>query len=240
MSNQVLADALRNIPPEVAVPPSAAERVAGALREQIVDGALRSGTRLTEETIGSALGCSRNTIREAFALLLAERLAVREPNRGVFVATPSSANVRDLYATRRLIEPAAVEHGPSFSTDAVARLRAVVDRAQASREDGDTGAVARANQEFHRGLAQLSGSRHIDHLMEGVLTEMRLVFHLMDDDSRFHESYLDRNAEIVGRLEQGDRVAAAVLLRDYLADAEEHLLTALGSDTGHPGAPRPS
>ena len=228
VSNQTLTEALRRIPSHAIVLPSAAERVATALREQIVDGALRSGTRLTEETISAALGYSRSTIREAFALLITERVAVREPHRGVFVATPTPTDVRDLYATRRLIEPAAVEHGPAFFDDAVAGLRAIVDGAQTAREHGDIGGVARANQEFHRGLAMFSGSEHIDDLMQGVLTEMRLVFHLMDDDSSFHESYLDRNDAIVRQLGIGDRVGAAAALRAYLDDAESHLLVALG------------
>src|SRR5688500_8822772 len=74
-------------------PPSAAERVAEVLSEQIVQGQLRSGTRLTEESIATALGVSRNTVREAFALLTSERIVVREPNRGVFVASPGPDDV---------------------------------------------------------------------------------------------------------------------------------------------------
>ena len=228
MPNRVLSEALRQIPPYAAVQPSAAERVAHVLREQIVDGALRSGTRLTEETIGAALGFSRNTIREAFALLIAERLAAREPNRGVFVATPTAEDIRDLYAARQLIEPAAVQHAPGCTDEALGRLRAIVDSARAARERGDAAAVAQGNQEFHRALVRLGGSRRIDHLMEGVLAEMRLVFHLMGDDSGFHEPYLDRNDAILGDLERGDRTGAAEALRAYLADAEQHLLTVLG------------
>lgn len=229
--NSALSAALRLVPAHVAPQPSAAERVANALRERIVDGALRSGTRLTEETIGSALGFSRNTIREAFVLLVSERLAVREPNRGVFVATPSAADVRDLYATRRLVEPAALEHGPALSDDAVRRLREIVVAARAARDTGDTAGVAQGNQEFHRAIARLGGSRRLDHLMEGALAEMRLVFHQMDNEQDFHAPYLDRNDEIVQLLERGDRAGAAGALRAYLADAEEHLTTALGTST---------
>jgi DNA-binding GntR family transcriptional regulator len=227
VANRALSEALRQIPARVSVQPSAAERVADVLREQIVNGALRSGTRLTEETIGAALGFSRNTIREAFALLIAERLAAREPNRGVFVATPTASDIRDLYATRQLIEPAALEHGPGFSDAAVVRLREVVDAARACRENADPAGIAQGNQEFHRTVVQLAGSRRVDHLMEGVLAEMRLVFHLMGDDPGFHEAYLDRNEAIIRLLEAGDRAGAAAALRDYLSDAEEHLLGAL-------------
>lgn len=229
MPDRVLSEALRLISPRLSAQPSAAERVADALREQIVDGALRAGTRLTEETIGSALGFSRNTIREAFVLLISERLAVREPNRGVFVATPTSADIHDLYAARRLIEPGALEHGPGFTDETVSRLREIVDTARAARDRGDTAGIAQGNQQFHRAVARIGGSRHIDHLMEGVLAEMRLVFHAMDNDSSFHEPYLDRNDAIVRLLERGDRAGAATALRAYLTDAEHHLVDALAT-----------
>lgn len=223
-----LPDALGRISRGRTAAPSAAERVGDALREQIVDGALRSGTRLTEDTISTALGFSRNTIREAFALLAAERLVVREPHRGVFVATPTATDVRDLYDARLVLEPAALEHGLGYAEDTPQRLRAVVDAALAARAQGATASVAQANQEFHREVARLSGSRRVDALMESVLAEMRLVFHLMDDDSGFHEPYLDRNVEIVDVLEARGRATAATSLRAYLLDARDHLIGVLG------------
>lgn len=209
--------------------PSAAERVGSALRQQIVDGALRSGTRLTEDTISTALGFSRNTIREAFALLAAERLVVREPNRGVFVATPTLADVTDLYAVRLVVEPTSLEHGPGLHVGTAAELAGIVEGARAAREAGDVAGIAQSNQEFHRAIARLSQSRRVDQLMEASLAEMRLVFHLMDNDAGFHEPYLDRNAAIIRLLEEEGRAAAAAVLRTYLADARDHLLEALGA-----------
>lgn len=233
VSQDVLARALQRIPDGRAPQQSAAERVADALREQIVDGALESGTRLTEETISATLGFSRNTIREAFALLIAERLAVREIHRGVFVAAPTADDIRDLYATRQIIEPAALEHGPGYSHEVVARLRGILETALEARRAGQHAGVAQGNQVLHRTIARMAGSARVQLLMEGVLAEMRLVFHLVDNDPRFHEPYLDRNEEIVRLLERGDRAAAAAALRAYLSDAEQQLLSAHAA--GRPG-----
>ncbi|WP_347350983.1 GntR family transcriptional regulator [Intrasporangium sp.] len=234
MSNDGLAAALQHLG-HLAAAPSASERVADVLRRQIVDGAIRSGTRLTEETISARIGFSRNTIREAFGVLVAERLAVREPNRGVFVATPSRADVTDLYATRQLVEPAAVEYGPGCSPAAVAELRAIVEQAREGRDGGHPEVVAEANQHFHLALTRIGRSARAEQLMRGVLTEMRLVFHLMDDDARFHEPYLERNARIVDLLERGRRAEAAATLREYLADAERQLLAAIDAGGGDGG-----
>lgn len=59
------------------------------------------------EAIGRALGVSRNTLREAFALLSHERLAVHHMNRGVFVPTLTRQDVSDIYTLRGLIEGSA-------------------------------------------------------------------------------------------------------------------------------------
>ena len=67
---------------------STADRVAHLLREQITDGRLAPGDRVPEEELGRAAKVSRNTIREAFRLLINERLLVHEFNRGVFVRKP--------------------------------------------------------------------------------------------------------------------------------------------------------
>lgn len=82
--------------------------VAQKLRAAIMDGRLRPGAKLSEQSLGEALGVSRNTLREAFAALGAERIITRIPNRGVFVAKPSFADVQEMYRIRRVLEPAAL------------------------------------------------------------------------------------------------------------------------------------
>src|SRR6478752_4044104 len=88
--------------------PSVADRVAAELRLQLAEGLLLPGARLTESTIAEDLGVSRNTVREAFAELAAERLVVRHPNRGVFVARLEAGDIHDVYTVRRAIEVSAI------------------------------------------------------------------------------------------------------------------------------------
>src|SRR3954451_16364974 len=87
---------------------STAERVSDILRSRIAEGYFPPGTRLSEDSIGGALGVSRNTLREAFRLLTHERLLAHELNRGVFVRVPSIEDVVDIYRVRKIIECAAV------------------------------------------------------------------------------------------------------------------------------------
>lgn len=203
-----------------------AERVADAVREEVTEGRLRPGARLPEQALCAALGVSRNTVREALSQLVAERVLVREPNRGVFVARPDRAAVRDVYRARRLIEPAAVRHGEAFGPAGVAAVRAAVVEGRGAADGDDWVAVASANQHFHRALVALAGSPRLDQQMALLLAEMRLVFHRMSGVREFHEPYLSRNDVIAGLLEAGDRAVAATEITAYLRAAEEQLLAA--------------
>lgn len=203
---------------------SIAERVADAVREYIVEGHLRPGARLPEQWITSKLDVSRNTAREAMSQLVIERVLVREPNRGVFVARPDRAAVREIYRARRAIEPGAVRYGDG-DADGVAAVRAAVDEGRHAAGDGRWDDLASANQHFHRALVALAGSPRLDQQMALLLAEMRLVFHLKPGVREFHEPYLGRNAHICDLLEAGNRAAAADAVADYLHAAEEHLLS---------------
>ncbi|MFJ1733969.1 GntR family transcriptional regulator [Streptomyces sp. NPDC088254] len=197
---------------------STAERVADILRSRIAEGYFPPGTRLSEDSIGGALGVSRNTLREAFRLLTHERLLVHELNRGVFVRVLTVEDVEDIYRTRALVECAVVRGlgEPPYRLD---RLRAAVTEGDVAAAGNDWKELGTANIHFHEELVALAGSARTDELMRGVFAELRLAFHVVDDPHRLHEPYLARNRQILRALESGDRGAAEELLVVYLHDS---------------------
>ncbi|MFF0557551.1 GntR family transcriptional regulator [Streptomyces sp. NPDC004266] len=204
---------------------STAERVADILRTRIAEGYFPPGVRLSEENIGGALGVSRNTLREAFRLLTHERLLVHELNRGVFVRVLAVGDVDDIYRTRRLVE-CAVVRGLGQPPFAVEGLAAAVAEGEAAARAADWTGVSTANIHFHRELVALAGSARTDELMRGVLAELRLAFHVVDDPRALHEPYLRRNREILDALRAGERASAERLLARYLDDSRTRVAAA--------------
>lgn len=204
---------------------STAERVAAILRTRIIEGYFPPGTRLAEDAIGSALGVSRNTLREAFRLLSHERLLTHELNRGMFVRSLTVEDVVDLYRVRRFVECGVIRivTGPHPGLAVVA---AAVDDGENALGGSEWQALGTANLKFHQALVALAGSPRTDELMSGILAELRLVFHVMIDPQRFHEPYLARNRQILQQLRRGDGPAAAEELDVYLRDAENQLVQA--------------
>ena len=204
---------------------STAERVADILRTRIIEGYFPPGTRLSEQTIVTELGISRNTLREAFRLLTHERLLLHELHRGASVRKLSVEDVVDLYRVRKAVECAAVRQLVA-GHPGIARIEQAVADGERAAAEGDWSHVGTANLRYHQAIVALAESPRLDELMRGVLAELRLVFHVMADPRRFYEPYLARNREILTRIQSGEASAADRMLADYLADAEHQLVDA--------------
>ena len=200
--------------------------VAAVLRSRIAAGDLPPGTKLSEQQLAASLQVSRNTLREAFTILASESIVTRYPNRGVFVASPGTGAVREIYQMRRILEPAAVLWGPELD---LARFDAVIREGEEAKSRGNIPDMATANQNFHQTVVSMSGSPHLQQAMSCLLAEMRLVFHAMSTKPDFHIRYADENAVFVELLRAGRRSEAAHALRGYLDAAEADLLEHLES-----------
>src|SRR5438105_3602126 len=95
--------------PSVVQLPTVVERAAGVIRDSIFEGRFAPGTALPESALARALEVSRNTVREAFRMLMGEHLLTYEPHRGVAVRSLTADDVRDIYRLRRMHEVTAID-----------------------------------------------------------------------------------------------------------------------------------
>jgi DNA-binding GntR family transcriptional regulator len=202
-----------------------APRLAEEIRDKLIAGELKPGQRLSEAALSGGLDVSRNSLREAFRLLTKEGLLRHEPNRGVFVATPSMSSIIDIYRVRRMLECQAVAKAyPNHP--AVARMRAAVTRAKAARDAKAWGTVGSENMVFHAAIVDLADSQRLSAFYAQIAAELRLSFGLLDDPELLHAPYVDLNAAILEKLEAGMTAEAAVALEAYLAQSERTVLAA--------------
>lgn len=209
---------------------SLADRVqltAGTVRRLITDGRFVPGQQLAEEQLAKEFGVSRNTLREAFRILMHESLVVRLPHRGVFVNRPTLADVLDIYRVRRVIEGQAVR-GAMPRHPGIPAVVTVVNTARALGQAGDWQMVGTINMAFHAALVALSDSDRMDELFARIQAELRLAFIMIADPERMHGPFLDDNVEIARLLDQGDMATAGDLLEAYLERSERVMIAALG------------
>src|SRR5262245_25354857 len=84
------------------------DAVYGAIRQAMLSGRLRPGTKLQEPVLARLLKVSRERVRKALHRLVHERWLEAVPNRGTFVPAPSVEELRELYEVRAILEDAVV------------------------------------------------------------------------------------------------------------------------------------
>ena len=207
----------------------AADLIAQALREQLIDGELRSGDPLREGDLAEAFGVSRNTVREALRLLTSDGLAVHEVHRGVAVKQLTIDEVRDLYGLRELCELAGALHAGAIDALGLALLRAPLDLSAAAVEAGRGRDAMTHDLAFHRAIVALVGNRRLDGVFVGVLAELRLGLAMLEPASLEH--WPARNERLYERFAARDPAGVRALLVPYLARSCDELIGHL-RDTG--------
>ena len=203
--------------------PSLTDTIADQIRQQLINGELRAGQRLSEAALSQQLDISRNTLREVFRTLIKEGLLRHEPNRGVSVATPSIADIIDIYRVRRLIECQALEKAWPLHP-AHKRMRQAIEDAAAARAAGDWIRVGSANMAFHAGIVALSDSERLSAMFADIAAELRLAFGLLDDPEYLHAPFVDHNARLLQLFTDGQTADAARELEAYLVQSERMVL----------------
>ena len=117
---------------------TAPERVAGALRDELLDGAHPVGTRFREEELAERFDVGRHTIRSGLRLLVERGLVVHERHRGAVVAPLSKQRIDEIYDYRKVLELGALRMALDAKADfgsvlvAVERLEALAERSPGS------------------------------------------------------------------------------------------------------------
>ncbi len=85
--------------------PTLRDLTTGKLREAIMAQRFKPGQHLVERDLCEQTGVSRSSVREALRHLEAEGLVERRGNRGLFVASITADEARQIYEVRAALEP---------------------------------------------------------------------------------------------------------------------------------------
>ncbi|HZD71843.1 MAG TPA: GntR family transcriptional regulator [Actinomycetes bacterium] len=211
--------------------PTAAERAAERIRELIFQGRFPPGVGLPESRFAGAFQVSRNTVREAFRLLINENLLSYEMHRGVFVRQLDENDIHDIYQSRRGLELAALAAFDAAGAD-LSRLTRAVEDAERVAAAADWREVGTANLRFHEELVAFLGSPRRSHFFHALMTEVRLGFCAVSDFRELHEPYVHWNRRLRDLLAAGELQRARRELEGYLARAEQQIAEAVRAAPG--------
>lgn len=195
------------------------ERIVSAIFEH----RLPPGTKLVEDRLAEIFGANRSKIRSVLARLAHEQLVRLEPNRGAFVAAPSPREAREIFESRRLIEPGLVRHlAQSIDRHGIEQLRALVREEAQARARNDRRAIIRLSGEFHIAIAQIAGNSFLTKTIRELASLTCLIIFLYDSPS-IPSCHGDEHAEITEAIARRDSERAVELMLHHLDHVEGSL-----------------
>lgn len=199
----------------------------------IMERQLLPGAKLAEEPLVEATGASRSRIRQILARLAHEQIVTLVPNRGAFIAKPTVEDARELFLTRRLIEPGLVsllaEHATALQVET---LREHVNQEKIARAQNDQRRIIRLSGEFHMQIANMVANNLLVRIMRELVALTCLIITLYDKPNTPACDHFEHN-ELVDFIAAKNKKAAKAHMLEHLQHIE-HTLDLSGSETDEP------
>lgn len=216
-------------PRKAAAPILSASQVAYArLVDDIVNGVLRPGQRLTEAEVAASLKLGKTPVREALRRLVFERLVALHPRNGYKIASVTLHGVEELCGLRMVVEPAAVALAAGrFSTaqlshlDKLARVGYDVSNRDSLRR------FLKANREFHTVIAAACGNERLATLVDQLHFESYRIFRVQLINYPDPDDHVSLHQQLVDALRDGDKPRARRLSEREISASRHFILDSL-------------
>ncbi|MDO4177604.1 MAG: GntR family transcriptional regulator [Phascolarctobacterium sp.] len=191
------------------------------LRQEILDGTLKGGMVLKQDTLAQRYGVSISTLREAMKALEGEGLIEFTANKGANVKRMTLEEALEIFDVRQITECEALARSmPNLTEEDFFILEGLLDEEEFCTEPV---LYSKINQQFHNKLYERCGNE----------TLLKLIAKLHSHVSRYTTLYLDgmlhkddSHAEHRNLLEacrKGDKRLAKTILRKHLLNAGQRL-----------------
>jgi DNA-binding GntR family transcriptional regulator len=199
------------------------------LRDEILDGDLAPGSRLSVPDLARRLDVSRSPARESILRLVAEGLAEEVPHRGAFVADISTSQLSDLYSVRSVLEALAARLATEHATPASKKaLRSAMTAHREAIAEGDDAEVTEADMAFHRLVYEMSENTWLRDALLRLQGLVRLAMRTTLHAPGSRGQALDEHQALMEAILSGDPEAAESKAAKHVDRLRETLLEQRG------------
>lgn len=207
-------------------------RVHSYLRERILDGTLKPGTKLSQVSLAEQLGVSRTPLREVLRMLQEEGLVRIEPNQRTVVSTLDPRELDEIYANRVVLEALAVSMTvEGFDPEAHACASEQLAEMRAAAAAGDTQRWFAVHSAFHRTItcgASETMQKQLGQLADRCVRYIR--FYQGGEPNGWHRAGDREHAQILASLKAGNPLEARVRIAQHLSRTAMKVLSETSPD----------
>lgn len=196
------------------------------LRNAIVCGEIKPGTKLSEPKLAAEYNISRGPLREAIRRLESMKLVKYVPRGGVRVTTLELPQVIEIYHIREALEgKAAALAARNITDDGVDKLKHLLDlAAKHMATSGGAYLQADVDIDFHYQVIQSSGNQMLIHtLCEELYYLVRMYRYQAALQPSRSQNAFKEHQHLVLALEQRDEELAELIMRKHIVRARENI-----------------
>ena len=206
-----------------------AERAYRLLEDDIVQLRLAPGAMITEQELANRLAIGRTPVREAIQRLVADRLVLVFPRKGIVVADLNPFDVLLALDARAALERVTVMAASErMDGPQRAELEAVVDSLTRSAAAGDVEQYMHDDKEFDRLLSACAGNPFAARALAPLQSMSRRAWFFFRRSADLGAA-AERHAAIMQALTQGDKAAAAAAADALIRHIRDGLKSALAT-----------
>jgi DNA-binding GntR family transcriptional regulator len=194
------------------------DRIRDVLVSRILDGTYAAGTQLKELTLAREFNVSQTPIREALRELEGSGLVTSERFRGTRVRGADSAEMRESYELRTMLEVRSVRLAAPYSEKLLADFGEYLLEMDAAVSENDSERYIDAALGFHRRLVEGSQNRTFLSVWDSLLWDVRgrIALRRLADRGRSLDSLAGVHRELLARLQAQDSEGAAKQVQQIL------------------------
>jgi DNA-binding GntR family transcriptional regulator len=206
-------------------PVTVADKTFIQLRSDIVEGAIVSGSKLSETDLSTKYAVSRAVIRESINRLETCHLVERKANVGARVVALTAEGLAGLYQVREALEGMAARLAASNMTDQeIEDLQALLNTHFQTVKGGETYYQEAGDVDFHYRIILGSKNQHlISELMNGIYHLIRMYRVQLGMAGPRVTTAFDEHRHIVQAIANRDAELAEMLMRRHIQYTQKNL-----------------
>lgn len=194
------------------------DRIRDVLVARILDGTYAAGTQLKELSLAREFNVSQTPIREALRELEGSGLVTNERFRGTRVRGADSAEMRESYELRRMLEVRSVSLAAPYSKELLAHFEEYLAEMEIAVKADDSERYIDAALRFHRRLVEGSRNRTFLSVWDSLLWDIRgrIALRRLTDQGNSLRSLANAHGELMNCLRAQDTEGAARVVGSIL------------------------
>jgi DNA-binding GntR family transcriptional regulator len=215
--------------PEQAV--TASDKTFLQLRQEIVEGVIPAGKKLSEAELSTKYQVSRAVIREAINRLVSCHIVERKANVGAKVVTLTAEGLVELYQIRESLEGMAARLAARNMTDEeIVKLKQLLSNHFSKVKDSENYYQEAGDVDFHYRIIVGSKNQHLIKLLINDLYHLIRMYRVQLGMAGPRVSTaFDEHKNIVAAIANRDEELAEILMRRHITYSKNNIETKLNS-----------